>query len=213
MQHQYDLAIEGNLNCQNSTKKIINWLDTNDEFDSALIEKVSTASVDGKLLHRVSLAMNQILTGEIEPLQVLREDDLLTDYYRTAIGADKVYPVLAEYVRHMSHKKPLRILEVGAGTGATTKLVLSTLGLRDEAANRLQLYTYTDISSGYFEAASKDFDEWAEFVEYKLLNIENNPVDQGFEVGQYDLVIASNVIHACSSIDKCLAHCRSMLKP
>lgn len=213
MQHQYDLAVEGKLNCQSSPIKKIDWLNTTEEFDAALLEKVSNESVDGKMLVRVAYAMNEILTGAIEPLQVLREDDLLTSYYRNVIGVEKVNPVLEEYVRQISHKRPLRVLEVGAGTGATTKLVLTTLGKRDDAAARLKLYTFTDISSGYFEPAAKDFSEYAEFLEYKILNIEKDPAEQGFPVGQYDIVIANNVIHACSSIDRCLAHCRSMLRP
>ncbi|UKZ52811.1 hypothetical protein TrVGV298_006598 [Trichoderma virens] len=213
MQHQYDLAVEGKLNCQNSPTKNIDWLNTTDEFDSALLEKVSNESVDGKMLVRVAHAMNEILGGKLEPLQVLREDDLLTSYYRNIIGIEKVNPVLEENVRQISHKRPLRVLEVGAGTGATTKLVLTTLGKRDDAAARLKLYTFTDISSGYFEPAAKDFNEYAEFLEYKILNIGKDPAEQGFPVGQYDIVIANNVIHACSSIDRCLAHCRSMLRP
>ncbi|KAJ4859547.1 KR domain-containing protein [Trichoderma breve] len=213
MQHQYDLAVEGKLSCQSSPIKKIDWLNTTEEFDAALLEKVSNESVDGKMLVRVAYAMNEILTGAIEPLQVLREDDLLTSYYRNVIGVEKVNPVLEEYVRQISHKRPLRVLEVGAGTGATTKLVLTTLGKRDDAAARLKLYTFTDISSGYFEPAAKDFSEYAEFLEYKILNIEKDPAEQGFPVGQYDIVIANNVIHACSSIDRCLAHCRSMLRP
>ncbi|UKZ78608.1 hypothetical protein TrVFT333_006354 [Trichoderma virens FT-333] len=213
MQHQYDLAVEGKLNCQNSPIKNIDWLNTTDEVDSALLKKVSNESVDGKMLVRVAHAMNEILGGKLEPLQVLREDDLLTSYYRNVIGVEKVNPVLEEYVRQISHKRPLRVLEVGAGTGATTKLVLTTLGKRDDAAVRLKLYTFTDISSEYFEPAAKDFNEYAEFLEYKILNIEKDPAEQGFPVGQYDIVIANNVIHACLSIDRCLAHCRSILRP
>ncbi|KAL7956644.1 putative polyketide synthase [Trichoderma compactum] len=173
MQHQYDLAVEGKLNCQSSPIKNIDWLNTSEDFDSALLEKVSNESVDGKMLVRVAYAMNEILTGALEPLQVL---------------------LLDEYVRQISHKRPLRVLEVGAGTGAITKLVLTTLGKRDDAAARLKL-------------------EYAQFLEYKILNIEKDPAEQGFPVGQYGVVIANNVIHACSSINRCLAHCSSMLRP
>lgn len=210
MQHRYDLAKDGKLECQEGD---LSWIDTTREFEDALLQRVSRESIDGKLLCHHCHRLPEILTGKVEPLQLLREEDLLTEYYRTTIGTNKYSPIVTEYVRKLSHKRPLRILEIGAGTGGTTSVVLRALGRQNEAVARLQAYTFTDISPGFFEAATEDFKEWATLLEFKILDIEKDPLDQGIEAGSYDLVIANNVLHATHSVGTCLENCRKVLKP
>lgn len=210
MQYQYQLATEGKLNTQTNE---LDWLNTTEEFDNELLDRVAAASLDGKLMCRQGAVLPEIFAGELEPLQVLREDDLLTEYYRGGIGTDKWNPIIHDLVQGMAHKKDLTILEVGAGTGGTTTVVLQALGGRDAASACLRSYTFTDISSGFFGPASEDFKEWDGFLEFKVLNIEKDYIKQGLPTAYYDLVVANNVLHATSSIDACLANCKAMLKP
>ncbi|RDA84939.1 hypothetical protein CP532_5159 [Ophiocordyceps camponoti-leonardi (nom. inval.)] len=213
IQRQCRLAEQGKLVCQPALDSSEDWLHINDEAEDVLLNRAFTTSVDGRLLSRVADSLAQILDGEMEPLQILRQDDLLTEYYRSCIGIDKMNAGLAHFVKTLSHKRPLRIIEVGAGTGGTTLAVLSAFGSEREAASRLQLYTYTDISSGFFEDAAQSLDRYSQLLDYKVLDVEKDPAAQGFEVGSYDLVIATKVLHACGSIDRCLHHCRKLLKP
>jgi 2-polyprenyl-3-methyl-5-hydroxy-6-metoxy-1,4-benzoquinol methylase len=205
--------VKGELNCQQSDQ---DWINTTKSFEADLIRRVAEDSVDGQLLVRQGNVFSGILKGEIEPLQVLREDNLLTDYYRTAVGTDKLNPVIAEYINLSAHTNPgMKILEVGAGTGATTKVVLEALGGKgnDGSIARMQSYTFTDISTGFFESAMEDFKAWGAFMDYKVLNIEVHPERQGLELESYDMVVASNVLHATTSIATCLANCKRLLKP
>jgi SAM-dependent methyltransferase len=211
MQHRYELAEQGKLDCQENDD--IDWLNTTPPFEDELLLRVSEATIDGKVLCHQGSQFDKILRGELEPLQVLMQDSLLTQYYRNALGTDKWNPIIAKFVQLLSHKKPLRILEVGAGTGGTTSVILSALGQREDAANWLESYTFTDISSGFFGAAAADFQEWSPFLEYKVLDIVKNPIEQGLPSNSYDLIVANNVLHATSSISACLAHCKEMLKP
>lgn len=213
MRHRYELAEQGKLDCQTVGKNSVDWLNMTKEQEDEVLARVAEASVDGKLLCQQGFHFEEILRGELEPLQVLMQDSLLTHYYRNALGTDKWNPIIAKYVQLKSHKKPLRILEVGAGTGGTTSVILAALGQREEAAARLESYTFTDISGGFFGAAAADFDEWAPFLEYKVLDIEKSPVQQGIQTGVYDMVVANNVLHATSAISTTLAHCRELLKP
>ena len=211
MRHQYERALQGKLDCQS---RYYNWLETTKSFDDELLARVAEATVDGKLMVKLGAYYEQIFLGKVEPLQIMREDDLLTDYYRNAIGTDKWSPVLARYIKALAHKRTeLKIFEVGAGTGGTTKVVLEALGNRDETSCRLHTYTFTDISSGFFEAASEDFKTWESFLEYKVINIEQDVAKQGARLGVYDIVIANNVLHATGSISACLQNCKSLLKP
>ena len=95
-------------------------------------------------------------------------------------------------LQSLGHKKPtLRVLEIGAGTGGTTTNLLS--GLQSEFGERLySKYGYTDISSGFFVAAKERFKDHPN-IEFSVLDISKNPLEQGFEEGSYDLILAANV--------------------
>lgn len=74
-------------------------------------------------------------------------------------------------------------------------------------------YTYTDISEGYFEKAAELFKAHSHKMTYKVFDTENAPSSQEFEENSYDVVIASNVRHASSSLQKTLENTRRLLKP
>ncbi|WP_262704978.1 MULTISPECIES: SDR family NAD(P)-dependent oxidoreductase [Streptomyces] len=91
--------------------------------------------------------------------------------------------------------EPLRILEIGAGSGATTERVLrlvDALGLPDDAVT----YWFTDISPAFFPAARKRLAGWRTPVRYEAFDLEREPAEQGFELGSFDAVVATNVVHA-----------------
>ena len=48
---------------------------------------------------------------------------------------------------------------------------------------------------------------------FKMLDIEIDPAKQGFGEGSYDVVVASNVIHATQSLENALKNVRKLLKP
>ena len=99
-----------------------------------------------------------------------------------------------------------RILEIGAGTGATTAAVLPALAGRDVA------YTFTDLSPVFLTKAREKFRTFAG-VDYRLLNVERDPAEQGFESGSFDIVLAANVLHATANLRETVAHARQLLRP
>jgi SAM-dependent methyltransferase/acyl carrier protein len=102
--------------------------------------------------------------------------------------------------------RPLRVLEVGAGTGGTSAAVLAAL-----PADRTN-YTFTDVSDFFLTRAAERFVDHA-FVRYARLDIEQPPGEQGYQPGSYDLVIAANVLHATRHLDRTLGHVRELLAP
>lgn len=74
-------------------------------------------------------------------------------------------------------------------------------------------YTYTDISIGFFGLAEKLFRAFSDKMTFKTLDVEKAPASQGFEPNSYDIVIASNVLHATPSLQKTLTNTRQLLKP
>lgn len=103
---------------------------------------------------------------------------------------------------------------IGAGTGGATTSVLTALGVDDcDGGPLAHSYDFTDLSSGFFEVAKGKFEAWKDLVRYKKLDIEQDPLKQGFEEGSYDLVVACQVLHATKSMTNTMDNVRKLMKP
>ncbi|KAM7190948.1 lovastatin nonaketide synthase [Rhypophila sp. PSN 637] len=160
-------------------------------------------------LKRVADSAVQRFQGEVDSLSVLMEGGVLTQFYAFFDNNWDYSPLL----RSIGHNKPtLRVLEIGAGTGGTTSNLLE--GLRcDEFGERLYIkYSYTDISGGFFVAAKERFKDYAG-IEFRVLDISRDPVEQGFDEGGFDLILAANVLHATPCLQDTLRNVRKLLAP
>ncbi|KAI5861319.1 hypothetical protein GGS23DRAFT_598486 [Durotheca rogersii] len=160
-------------------------------------------------IKRVCDHAEELFTGARETLDVLMQGNLLTEIYNRASFGH------GDFVRLLSNSRPnLRILEVGAGTGGTTELILRDL-VDAGGFPVYSVYTFTDVSAGFLVKARERF-AYAANMEYKVLDISRPPLEQGFDGGPraaYDLILATNVVHATPFIGQTLANIRSLLKP
>ena len=165
------------------------------------------------LFRRCGGALSDVLRGEADPLTLLFSsgDPSAADLYLKAPVARAANAMLAEALRTLLAELPderrLKVLEVGAGTGSATASVLPEL-----PPGRFD-YTYTDISAGFFAEAEARFGGAESAIDYRVLDIEKDPVVQGFDAHGYDLLIASNVLHATRYLNETLGHCRDLLAP
>jgi hypothetical protein len=128
-----------------------------------------------------------ILQGRCQPLGLLMENDGLSQLYGT--GDSRNYE---EFLKLLGHSQPnLQIIEIGAGTGATTARALQCLHTEGKV-RQYSRYMFTDISSAFFQPAMERFKEH-EAIEFAVLDISHPPADQEIEPASFDLVIASNV--------------------
>ncbi|KAF2968204.1 hypothetical protein GQX73_g5355 [Xylaria multiplex] len=81
-----------------------------------------------------------------------------------------------------------------------------------ETYNSVSVYTFTDISAGFFAQASERF-SYAPNMEYKVFDISQSPLDQGFDPEVYDLIIANNVVHATANLNITLKNLQLLLRP
>ncbi len=100
--------------------------------------------------------------------------------------------------------RALRMVEIGAGTGATASALLPVL--RGQAA----VYHFTDVSAAFLRHGERKFAEYP-FVRYRQLDIERDCAEQGFAPGSFDVVVATNVLHATGDLRKTLERVRSLL--
>lgn len=154
-------------------------------------ERLESVDVEARLLVRVAKNLSSILSGEIDALNLLFADDILSDFYANFHSNQQLLSRAAEEVDILAHKSPgMRVLEIGAGTGSATEHVLGALG------SRTSEYVYTDITPTFFAKARERFS--SPKLTFKTLDISQNPLDQGFKDGEFDLIVAANVNIASS---------------
>ncbi|MDH3716819.1 MAG: aminotransferase class III-fold pyridoxal phosphate-dependent enzyme, partial [Planctomycetota bacterium] len=121
----------------------------------------------------------------------------------------RVYQLLIrDLVLRLSAQRRLRILEVGAGSGALTWQVAPEL--RDRNA----IYHVTDISRSFVRDAEREARRRGlEFMSFGVFDISHDPATQGLDGNQFDLILGLNVVHATPSLDDTLSHLKRLLAP
>lgn len=147
-----------------------------------------------------------ILRGQTDPLEVLFPHgsfDRVEGVYRNNPVADYYNQTMATIVERLadSTEQPLRVLEIGAGTGSTTEQVMARVG------HRLGRYCFTDLSLSFINRARKTFEQPC--FEACIYNVEQPPQWPG----AFDIVLATNVIHATHDIRESLCNIRRALRP
>ncbi|KAF8419074.1 putative polyketide synthase [Tirmania nivea] len=212
MQRVVEQASEMKLDRQSE-----DWLSVTAEQRKDFCASVTSKSefIDAPMVAQIGTNLAGILRKEVEPLQLMLEDNLLYRYYREQVGLARTVSQMSGYLQKLIYKRPdISILEIGAGTGGTTLPIMQVLGGGNTQKPRsFSHYTFTDISSGFFVKAKDNLKPWGDLVTFKTLDIEVDPKEQGFEYQQYDVIIAANVLHATSNMRQTLAHVKKLLKP
>lgn len=157
--------------------------------------------------------MAPVMLGQSDPMTVLFPNgsmQLLEDMYQSS-RIQQFYNAMIQHVfenlvEPLPRTAKLRILEIGAGTGGTTRFILP-------AVTRLPVeYVYTDISEAFLHHAKRKFSALAS-LDFRLLDIAADPQSQGFRPQEFDIVIAANVLHATPDIRRTLANIHWLLAP
>ncbi|MCC5608951.1 amino acid adenylation domain-containing protein [Nostoc sp. CHAB 5834] len=157
----------------------------------------------------VNLAKNlaALLTENIHSAQIIATEEIPALYRKEFyVGSLIIREILHTITQSCKPKTHLRILEIGAGTGAVTREILPIL-----PCDRTT-YIYTDISQYFLDLGQQQFGNYT-FLETGLFDLEKPPQVQGYELHSFDVVIAGGVVHATRSIKESLEHIRSLLAP
>ncbi|WP_435279494.1 SDR family NAD(P)-dependent oxidoreductase [Streptomyces sp. 1222.5] len=155
--------------------------------------------------------------GSVEPVEAVYRGQPLSDHYHRLMAAETV-AALRRHRAAATAGRPLRILEIGAGTGAGTAFVLDALdeALGAPGAAREEppvSYDYTDVSPVFLAHGEREFGPGRPYLKCRTLDIERPPAAQGFTPHGYDLVLATNVLHATADIGRTLRHVRELVAP
>lgn len=164
-----------------------------------------------QLIHRCGTNLAAVLSGEQDPLQLIFPNaslDMAEHLYQDAPNA-RFYNQLAqkaisEIVDALPADRTIRILEIGAGTGGLSSYLLSNL-----PTDRIE-YLFTDVSPQFIAQAQSKFRTYP-FITYQILDVEKDLVEQGIEPHSFNLILASNVLHATCDLRQTLGSVKELL--
>ncbi|OQS16292.1 hypothetical protein B0T36_05880 [Nocardia donostiensis] len=205
---------EGTLSRTGNCYRIARTADTDVQtLWSELFARYPACAWELLLLRRTGEHLHDVLVGRVDPLELLFADGTLVDteaiYQNSPIA--RFYNVLARQVVHRlaetaDPRRTLRILEVGGGTGGLTSSLLPVL-----PPERTE-YVFTDVSPAFLAAARDRFRAF-DFVEYRALDLEHDLISQDIAPGTFDLIVASDVVHATADVKKTLLFLQEALAP
>lgn len=157
--------------------------------------------------------MPAILRGDKHPLEFFIPDGSSekveatytrspTFRYCNALSA----ALLERQVELLPPGRKIRILEVGAGTGGTSVSLFPLL-----PPDR-SFFAFTDVSKFFTDRGREKYAEY-DFIDYSEMNIENDPIVQGYPDHAYDWIVAAHVLHATRDLRETLRHVRRLMAP
>ncbi|KAK4235914.1 hypothetical protein C8A03DRAFT_36206 [Achaetomium macrosporum] len=117
--------------------------------------------------------------------------------------------LLARILLQRQGTGPLRVLEMGAGTGGTTKHLVPLLARLGVPV----VYTMTDLSPSLMAQARKTWGTRYPWMRFAVHDIETAPAAGSELAGSQHIVIASNAVHATRSLRRSLECIRAVLRP
>lgn len=194
------------------------------------LARLSESSVDGRIVCDVGQNLLESLGSETSAVE---KQSLLDDYYATAPSIMACNELITKWVDLSAHKVPYqRILEIGSGNGTLTYPALQATGGQNHTTPYFNQYVVSDSDGDHFPALKERLKAWEEHLQYKVLNIEKDPIDQGFEAGSFNLILAGHVslksfhlnylrrlilsiqvFNSVKNVEAALNHCFQLLKP
>lgn len=168
-----------------------------------------------KLTHYAGSKLGDVLEAKTDGIKIIFGNDegraLVAGLYCDHLFNKLNYQQMTDCVEHLigrlpRDQGPLKILELGAGTGGTTLFLAPLL-------NRLQIpveYTFTDIAPSMVGAAKKKFGKYP-FMKFMTHDMEK-PVPTELR-GTQHLVVASNAVHATRDLVRTGKNIHDALRP
>jgi 3-oxoacyl-(acyl-carrier-protein) synthase/SAM-dependent methyltransferase len=154
-----------------------------------------------------------VLRGALDPVELLFPNGttaLVEGAYAGNPVSDHLNALLAAAVAARGATgQRLRVIEIGAGTGATAAVVLPRL----QAAGITFDYLFTDVSRRFLTDAEARFGPAHPGLATALYDAERDVEENGLAPGRFDVVIATNVLHATASLPRTMARLGRLLAP
>ncbi|WP_437545522.1 methyltransferase [Sorangium sp. So ce367] len=184
-------------------------------WDELKGEWLATVGAAGTIDYAVRNAdrLPDLISGAVRAVHLLFPEgrtDLARALYRESIAARyqhrAVSLLVSRIAREWPGQRPIRLLEVGAGTGATSESLLPELSGAEVD------YLYTDVSRYFLDQAAPRL-AGHRCVRFGLYDINVAPRDQGFVPNSFDVIIGGGVLNAARNTDASLRWLNELLGP
>jgi acyl transferase domain-containing protein/NADPH:quinone reductase-like Zn-dependent oxidoreductase/acyl carrier protein/ribosomal protein S18 acetylase RimI-like enzyme len=189
------------------------------EWDRAKRADCDRLSPQVALLESCLRALPRVLTGKQPATDLLfggANAQLLERIYRGNPASDfynsVLQSVVVAYLEARLSEDPaarFRLLEIGAGTGGTTAGLLPEL---DVFRDHIEEYCFTDISKAFLIHAEDRYAPRHSYLTTRLFDVSRPLAGQGIDAGSYDLVLATNVLHATVDIRWALRNAKAAMR-
>ncbi|KRE88751.1 hypothetical protein ASG87_09285 [Frateuria sp. Soil773] len=170
-----------------------------------------------RYLRESSAHLPGLLRGEVDPLDLLfpqgrldtavaAYNDNLVNRCMNAVVCAAARDVAATRTRTDDPARPLRVLEIGAGVGGTSRALIPALeGFPVD-------YLYSDVSP-FFLNEARERHAAQPWVRYGLFDLNQDYAAQGLTAGSWDVIVCSNVLHNARHAPTVLERLRELGAP
>lgn len=168
-----------------------------------------------KLTYFVGTRLASVMSGESDGVKLIfgseEGRELVSGLYGDSLLNKLAYKQMEDFIKRLISKLPmhegcLKILEMGAGTGGTTKYLVPLLANLNVQVE----YTFTDLATSFVAGARKKFKAYP-FMKFRTHDIEKAPADD--LLGTQHIIIASNAVHATHNLSESTKNIRKALRP
>jgi len=168
-----------------------------------------------RLTYFCGTRLAEVLLGKVDGVKLIfgseEGRELVAGLYGDSLLNKLDYKLMEDFVTRLVSKLPrdqgpLHILEMGAGTGGTTKYLVPLLAKLEVPV----VYTFTDLAPSFVAAARKKFKAYP-FMRFRAHDIEKEPAED--LIGTQHLIVASNAVHATHSLTVSAKNIRKALRP
>lgn len=139
--------------------------------------------------------------GQFVTAEAMYRDNLISRYNNAMVVS-----TVQEIARTHTGPGPLRMLEIGAGVGGTSTVLIPAL------ADLNVDYLFTDVSHFFLNGAKEKFSDF-DWVRYGLFDLNRDYRAQGLAPNTFDVILLSHVIHNAKHVGVALDRIRELLAP
>lgn len=184
-----------------------------------IVEGLVAAYPDHRFANRLAYfcgtRLVEVLQGTLDGVKLIFGNEegrqLVSGLYGDSLLNKLFYKQMEDFLARLVSRLPrdsgpLKILEMGAGTGGTTKYLVPLLARLEFPVE----YTFTDLAPSFVAAARRQFKAYP-FMRFRAHDMEQEPADD--LIGTQHIIVASNAVHATHSLTVSAGNMRKALRP
>lgn len=189
--------------------------DTSSTLLQNLVKTCPDHTNDLKLIDLIGSKLADCLSGKSDGIQLIfgsaEGRELVSGLYGKSPINMVWLKLMEEFISRLVSRLPktngpIKIFEMGAGTGGTTAIIAPLLAKLDVPVE----YTFSDLSPSLIAAARKRFKQYS-FMKFRVHDIEQPPPTELLK--SQHIVVAFNCIHATQSLPNSTKNIHSILQP